>query len=197
MKNMRFYFFLLAIAVIALIGCNKSEQPASKSQPKYPVLTAEILRGIPDNELEEAILDYVNSKIGDDYEHEHQIVTLLSKGFQTVYSTSGVEDEVNNGGFNQYFWNSAGQFRVEALEGYKMLGAKEHAELMGEAIKIYGQETERLKKFKEKGTIQAFMESYKDDPLKPCDEKFQKIKTDVSALRIKFIREHSELFVGN
>jgi hypothetical protein len=194
---MKFFFFMLAIATIALTGCNKTEQPANKTQSKYPALTPEILRGIPDNELEEAVLDYVSSKIGNNYEHEHEIVTTLPKGFQTIYSTWWVEAEVNNGGFNQYFWNSAGQFRKEALEGYKILGATEHADLMDQAIKIYDQEAGRLQKFKEKGTVAAFSESYKDDPLKQCDDKFYKIKTDVSALRVKFIREHSELFVGN
>src|SRR5439155_4328400 len=98
-------------------GCRPKEQ-FKISPPQFPILTLEILKAVPDEKLEGAVLDHIRSKLGDDYEHEYEIVTSLSKGFQMVHATSGVDAEVNNGGFNQYFWNSSGRFRMEALEGY-------------------------------------------------------------------------------
>jgi len=122
-----------------LVAAKKGSE-SSQAKYKYPVLTLEILKAIPDEKLEAAIVDHADYKIGDNSDGEYKIVTGLSKGLQIIYSTWLVEEEVDNGGFNQYFWNSSGQYQKEALEGFKLLGAKEHAGLMDEAIAIYNQE---------------------------------------------------------
>ena len=83
----------------------------------YTILDEDTLKQIPDDALEQAILDYINHKVGEDYDNQYKIVTRLSKGFQAIYATWWVEAEVSNGGFNQYFWNSSGQFASEAVEG--------------------------------------------------------------------------------
>ncbi|HEY2082904.1 MAG TPA: DUF4375 domain-containing protein, partial [Verrucomicrobiae bacterium] len=146
--------------------------------------------------LEDAVVEYVGAKIGNNDEDERKIVTSLSMGFQMVYTTMSLEAEVNNGGFNQYFWNSTGAFKNEALEGYKLLGASEHEKIIVEAIGIYNQHKDALDQQKAKGTLKAFSESYKDNPLNKLDNQFYALKEDASAMRIKFIREHPELFVG-
>lgn len=192
---MKIFSLILSLLFVLFTGCGKSS--SLKREVKYPKLTPEILKSIPDTELESAVIDYIYSKIGNDYENDFKIVTSLPKEFQTIYATWWVEAEVNNGGFNQYFWNSAGQFSNQALEGYKLLNANSHAELMAEAIKIHREQEPKLKKFKEKDTMEAFSESYKDNPLNKCDDKFDKLTEDAGALRIKFIREHPELFVGS
>jgi hypothetical protein len=113
-----------------------------------------------------------------------------------VYATWWVDAEVNNGGLNQYFYNPSGKFRVEALAGYKLIAATEHEKLMAEAIKVYNSIEGKLKQQQEKGTLKAFSDSYKDNPLNKLDDQFYKLKEDVSALRVKFIREHADLFVS-
>jgi hypothetical protein len=189
---------LVASLVLAWIcaGCGKQKEQFKIPPPKYPVLTLEILQALPDEKLEGAISDHIRSKIGEDYEHEYKIVTALSKGFQMVYATSWVDAEVNNGGFNQYFWNSSGAFRMEALEGYKLIGATRHEQLLAEAIKVYTGIESKLKQQQEKGTLKAFSDSYKDNPLNKLDDQFYELKEDVSALRVRFIREHPDLFIS-
>jgi hypothetical protein len=193
MKNL-----LAALFVLAWIGagCGKPKEQFKIPPPQYPVLTLEILRALPDEKLEGAILDHIRSKVGEDYEHEYRIVTSLSKGFQMVYATSWVEGEVDNGGFNQYFWNPSGAFRIEALEGYKLIGATQHEQIMAEAIKVYAAIESKLKQQQEKGTLKAFSDSYKDNPLNKLDDQFYELKENVSALRVRFIREHPDLFVS-
>src|SRR3954470_2991666 len=68
-------------------GCEKPKEKFKIPAAQYPILTLEILKTVPDDKLEGAVLDHIGSKIGDDYEHEHAIVTSLSKGFQMVYTT--------------------------------------------------------------------------------------------------------------
>jgi hypothetical protein len=163
----------------------------------YRKLNPEILASIPDDKLEMAVLDYVGTKIDRRYEAEKAIVSRLSLGFMVVYATWGVEAEVNNGGFNQYFWNSAGMFADEAVAGYRAIGASSHADLLARAIKVERAERTRVEAFKARGTLQAFSDSYESNPLNDLDRQFYELCEDPSALRTVFIRNHPELFVGN
>src|SRR5437016_1196463 len=68
------------------------------------------LRAIPDDELEQALFDYAIGVIWDDNEPRFDNFRSLPIGIQALYTTWTVDAEVNNGGFNQYFWNSSGTF---------------------------------------------------------------------------------------
>jgi len=182
--------------LLCCAGCDRPKEKFEIPPPKYPVLTAEILEKIPDDQLESAVLDHINSKIGNDYERAHRVVLSMPKGFQMVYATWWVEAEVNNGGFNQYFWNPSGEFQDEALRGYKLIGASKHEELLAEAIKVNKEIQASQEKYKRAGTLKAFSESYKDNPLNKLDDRFYELKEDPSALRIKFIRQNRELFTS-
>lgn len=193
---MRILIAMLLTLSWLLGGCEKPTEKFKIPPPQYPVLTLEILSSVPDDKLESVVLDHIRSKVGEDYENEYKIVKSLSAGFQMVEATCAVEAEVYNGGFNQFFWNSSGEFRMEAVEGYEMIGAKEHEKLMSEALKIYSSLESKIKLQQKEGTLKAFSDSYKDNPLNKLDDQFYALKEDASAMRIKFIREHLELFVS-
>lgn len=114
-----------------------------------------------------------------------------------VYATWGVEAEVNNGGFNQYFWNPTGQFAEEGVEGYRAIGASRHADLVARAIAVERAERRRMETFKARNTLEAFSESYESNPLNVLDREFYELDEDPCPLRIAFIRNHPDLFVGN
>ena len=158
-------------------------------------LTREILAEIPDEELELAIIEYVRTQVSEQYDREFEIVSALSEGFRAVYATWWVAAEDKNGGFNQYFWNSAGQFAKVAVAGFGLIGAVEHARLMERAIATYLGDGKRLQKFKNRRTIKAFSESYEDSPLNELDEEFFALRENLIAVRIRFIRANPHLFV--
>ncbi len=193
---MRGFLTIVLVILACCVGCDKPSEKFKVLPPKYPVLTTEILEKIPDDGLEFAILDHINGKIGGDYERAHRIVLSMPKGFQMVYATWWVEAEVNNGGFNQYFWNPSGEFQNEALAGYKLIGALEHGKLLAEAMRGNQEIQATQEKFKRAGTIKAFGESYKDNPLNKLDDRFYEFKEDASALRIRFIRQNKESFIS-
>lgn len=86
-----------------------------KNRPKYNGFSLSDLQEISDDEIEYAIVEYIDEYIiQEDYQNAYSKVTKLSKGMQYVYATWWLEGEVNNGGFNQYFYNSSGQFAEEA-----------------------------------------------------------------------------------
>lgn len=73
------------------------------------------------------IMEYVD-KATDKYirlgvsELDHHEIVLLSVWM--------LEAEVNNGGFNQYYWNSAGELATETVASLKEIGANETASIV-------------------------------------------------------------------
>ena len=64
--------------------------------------------------------------------------------------------EVNNGGHFQYFTNSAGAHRMDALQALRQLGAKKAAEVLSLAIlTVAGSEQSRPRSLEEYGEQEA------------------------------------------
>ena len=177
----------LLVALVLVAACG--QKPADASRKAAPPNLA----AIADDQVEYAILDYVYARMNG-HDEEAEILATLPSGIRALYVTAGVEDEVNNGGFNQYYWNSTGQFADQAVAAFEFFGAHEHAELMREANRIHAAEKAEIEKFKEQGTLQAFSDSYKVSKLGPLDERFYKMDENLSALRVAKIRSDPALF---
>ncbi len=164
----------------------------------YKVLTPEIIESISDDDLEQAVFDNIYENIKNDFDNEFQNIKKLSEGQQSFWSTWILEGEVNNGGFNQFYYNSSGQFAKMAEIGFKTIGAEKYAELTYHANKIFVENKNRLEKFDD-GSLESFSESYKDNPLNKLDDEFYELgsKENISELRIKYIRKNAPQFVNN
>lgn len=165
-----------------------------KNRRIYSELNQSIIAGIADNRLEQAVIDFIYEKIGEDYEQSFDIITGLPWVYPVVYSTWVLEGEVSNGGFNQYFWNSSGEFAEVAATGFKALGVPDRAEIVQKAIVIASNEFPEMKKFYEVGTLEAFSKSYEVSSLDELDAEFYECQGDLSEVRIRFIREHAPEF---
>jgi hypothetical protein len=201
------YFWILA--AFAVVACGRGPEETAvtddsikksidefQNRPIYRRLDPSILASIPDDKVELAIVDFVHSKLDGRYEDESKVLSTLPAGIRALYVTWGVEAEVNNGGFNQYYWNSAGQFANDAVAAFEFFSAHKHAQLMQEANGIRAEEKAEIDKFKEEATIEAFSESYEVSKLGPLDDRFYKLDENLSALRIAKIRSEPDLFSG-
>lgn len=103
---------------------------------------------------------------------------------------------MNNGGFNQYYFNTDGAFASDAVAAFEYFGAREHAGLMKEANAVRAAEAAEMAKFKARGTIEAFSESYEHSRLGPLDDRFYKLTENLSQLRIARIRQKPDEFAG-
>jgi uncharacterized membrane-anchored protein YjiN (DUF445 family) len=204
-------------SLLSIFGCkgqtkekekDKINQQVDKSiedflkRPIYSVLTVNILDSVENDKLEQTIIDNILSKLdsNDSSEKQYEIIKSLSKGRQSIFSTWVLEGEVNNGGFNQYFYNfaSSGQYAEEARDGFKLINAIKHAALTQKAIDVILKNAKKLSKFKD-GTLESFSKSYENNPLNPLDNEFYglgKIE-NLSELRIKYIRDHLLEFIDN
>ena len=74
----------------------------------------------------------------DAVEAKYQLVGIdaLNEKEKAIFAIWWLEAEVNNGGFHQYFWNSAGDNADIAFESLNKIGATKTAELLKQAIEI-------------------------------------------------------------
>lgn len=114
-----------------------------------------------------------------------------------VYSTWILEAEVNNGGFNQFFWNNSKQYAEDAKSGFKKIGDSAISKIVEEAIVVSKRDEEKVDALKKKGTWEAFSDSYEITGFDKLDSQFIENSERVSSLRIKFIRSHPEMFSWN
>jgi hypothetical protein len=61
----------------------------------------------------------------------------LSEEEQTVILVWSLEGEVDNGGFDQFYFNSSGNFAAETVETLRRIGASRTAELVEEANRLF------------------------------------------------------------
>ena len=167
-----------------------------KNRKIYKILTSEILDSISDDKLEQAIMDNIDTKFQDGEQYTLDKISKLTNGQQAVFSTWWLEAEVNNGGFNQFYFNSSGQFAEMAENGFMTIGAQKFSQLTKRANKIYSENKERLAEFDD-GTMESFSESYKDNPLNDLDTEFYNLydSEKIGELRIKYIRENKNEFI--
>ena len=95
---------------------------------------------------------------------------------QVIYSTHHLSAEVYNGGFHQYFHNSTGLTAPEAVESFRTLGLNDVADLVQEAIDVFGPVFPR-----ERALRQEFLDSIPGDepsdwnPFFLLDDRFDNI----------------------
>ncbi len=199
---------MILSSILGFFGCKKQSEKSKEetemdailddwnNRKIYKVLTPKIINSIPDENLEQAIFDNIYENIKNDFDSEFQNIKKLSKRQQSFWSTWVLEGEVNNGGFNQFYFNSSGQFAKMAETGFKTFGAEKYAELTQRANKIYAENKKRLAEFDD-GSLDSFSESYKDNSLNKLDDEFYDLgdEENIGELRIKYIREHLTEFV--
>ena len=174
----------------------KKSVEAFKNRPVYLKLNKEIIDGTSDDFIEQLIFDNICQIVGAANKDEFEAVKDLTIGQRASYSVWCVEAEVNNGGFNQFYFNSSGQFAQLAVEGFRTFGANKFAALMEKANSIHSEIKDDLGKFND-GTVEGFSKSYENNALNDLDTQFFALykEEEISKLRINYSRSHIQEFI--
>ena len=166
-----------------------------KNRPIHKVLTEQIIDTTSDEKLVQEVFDNLSEKLPTDYTKEYQTVLTWTKPRQAIYTIWLLEAEVNNGGFNQFYSNSSGQFYKNLPAALKLVGATKFADLAERANKTYEQENEKITKHQD-GTVEGFSKSYENNPLNKFDDEFYSLykAEDLQQLQVNFIRKHKYEF---
>ena len=125
--------------------------------PRFRELTPVLLASLAADEVADAIVQHVALQVDVVGEENRAGVILgLPVGTRAVYTTWLVDIEVNNGGFNQFFFNPYGQFAGYALAGYELLGAEDYAAVMRAAIATHESERQTIAPYYEEATLESF-----------------------------------------
>ena len=110
----------------------------------------------------------------------------LSEKDQIIYSVWWLEAEVNNGGFSQYFWNSAGDLANETLSALEKVGAIKTAGLLKRAMDIAFEGIVPADR-EARQSLLAQDEQNKEDKLGELDSEFYEYNEDFYKLINVFI----------
>jgi hypothetical protein len=163
----------------------------------YDKITRNTIASIPDDLLPWAIFDHIWLKVGKDHATTKQVLTELPAGYRLIYLVFALTGEIDNGGFNQYFFNGLDRDAKQQLEALRIIGATKHQGVFKDAFSIRKQErqNEELQRRYTERTIESFFSTYEMTALCRCDEEWYALDKELDALLVKFIRQHPEFFV--
>lgn len=215
----KFTLLIIISSIFKLSGCipnNSNPENQAKSEKKelteefsksiedfqnrkiYKHLTTEIIDSTSDDNLLQLVFDNLSEQLPDDYKMEYDFITLnFNSSQQAIYLSWWLEAEVNNGGFNQYYSNSSGQYAKLMPKLLSKMKAPKFSELTDRANKIYKSNLDKITK-EQDGTLEGFSKSYENNPLNDLDGEFYKLyeEENLYQIQIEFIRRNKNDFVN-
>ena len=120
---------------------------------------------------------------GDDIER-------LNEHERVFYVTQILEQEVNNGGFFQFFYNSSGDFSNELVDAFAKIGAFKTAEICKKALAVFNGNVPTDRNERE----DLLDELDCEDSLSECDDEFYEYEDHLEELNYTYIMEHRSFF---
>ena len=167
-----------------------------KNRPIHKKLTEQIIDTTSDDRLLQLIFDNLLERQSTDHKKEYETVMSWNKSRQAIYMIWELEGEVNNGGYNQFYFNSSGQFYKHLPNALKFVGANRFADLTQRANVTFEKENPKITQ-RQDGTIEGLSESYENNPLNKFDDEFFNLynKEDLQKIQVDFIRKHKIEFI--
>ena len=111
----------------------------------------------------------------------------LDEDIREIVAVWLLDSEVNNGGFDQFYWNPAGEFALDAVEGLESIGAYQKASILDAANSEFpgGMPSENRIKRQEELDVIVNSESSK---LGSLDIEYFKCKEDIVDLLASYFR---------
>ena len=117
----------------------------------------------------------------------------LTEEQKLFYFNQCLEREINNGGFNQYFFNSSGDFTHQTVQSLLTIGANKTANILQKAIDQFPAKN-TPKDRTERQEILEQIEETATPIWEELDQKFFTYEDDLNTLNIEFIRKNKDKF---
>lgn len=115
-------------------------------------------------------------------------MNTLTDAQRNFYYNQNLEREVNNGGFNQYFLNSCGDFAHETIKSLRTIGANHTADILQSAIDEFPDKNVPNDR-DERTDIVEQIEETANEKWEDLDQKFFEYKDDLNTLNIEYVRK--------
>lgn len=117
----------------------------------------------------------------------------LTEPQRNFYLNQNLEREIKNGGFNQYFTNSSGDFAHETIAALKSIGANRTADLLQQAINQFPNYYVPKDNAKRK-EILDIIENSANEVWDELDKAFYKYEDNLYVLNIAYLKQNRNFF---
>lgn len=163
------------------------------SGSRYLDMSTEDLSALSDDELYEAVIFRIDSKVNE-YDDIEEGINSLSYTQKVFYSVSYLEMEVNNGGLCQFFVNSSRYVAPYVSEYMGVIGAIDHKKLYDGFVIRHTIDLDGISSVKESDRPTDYYYSlYKKYPFSEYDDAFVKL-IPLKEYLVKYIRENLNEF---
>ena len=100
------------------------------------------------------------------------------------------ENHTTDGGFETFFWNTAGQFSHEILEAYEKIGAKNTASIMYDSFLLFGE----IPIPKNTDMRREILSKINPNSWINLDEKYYNCNDNIVLLVLDFIKNNTKYF---
>jgi len=117
-------------------------------------------------------------------------IDKLNEHERVFFVTQILEQEVNNGGFSQFFYNSSGDYSNELVDAFTKIGALKTAEICKKAVTVFNGKVPA-----DRDERAELLDSLNcDDILSECDDAFYNYEDNLESLNHKYIMKYREFF---
>ncbi|MCL2586873.1 MAG: DMP19 family protein [Firmicutes bacterium] len=168
-----------------------------KKQEEYRKLSAAELAELPYYDLVDACIALTEKYDAFGNSDEFKKAPIACQNFLAIFM---LDAQVNNGGFNQFFYNGYANLGIDYVKAHQDVGLHGIAEMVKEANDIYGKMMAEEKIAKRTGDLdadmQAFSDSYNDNPLNALDAGYYDADKEREEIVVKYIRENINAFLN-
>jgi hypothetical protein len=120
-------------------------------------------------------------------------IEKLNSSQQAFLFVENLEREVNNGGFNQFYFNSSGDFSQETVNALLEIGAEKTAEIIKKANSEFKNGIVTKDRTERQNELEQIEKKAKENWNK-CDSEFYEYKDDLIELLIAFVIKNKTEF---
>lgn len=115
-------------------------------------------------------------------------MNALTDAQKNFYYNQNLEREINNGGFNQYFINSSGDFAHETVKSLRTIGANHTADILQSAIDEFPDKKVPQDR-DERTNLVGQIEEKANEKWEDLDQKFFEYKDNLNLLNIDYVKK--------
>ena len=122
-----------------------------------------------------------------------EMIEKLNSSQRTFLFVENLEREINNGGFNQFYFNSSGDFTQETVKALIEIGAKKTAEIVKKANSEFKNGSVSKDRTQRQNELKLIGEKAQENWNK-CDSEFYEYQDNLTELLIAFVIKNKTEF---
>jgi hypothetical protein len=126
---------------------------------------------------------------------ERKGLAAFTRGERYVYAIEGMVREVNNGGWNQFFFNSSGALAFDLVPALEAVGSTKNRSIAERALKIFGKPASLSEDDRAKHLYKVTKDG-ENNPWDKLENEFYENPEDLEAMMLEFIARNQAEFVA-